>query len=173
MTKEIDMSEQWTNTPESGTPDSGFTPAQVSAPTPNFGVEAGETPEAIRAYAEKTIAQLRDSYAQTRQAMEDATAAMEASLDQASKGSSELNAKVMEMAQRNMSAGFEFARKLASARTQTEAMELQAGFMREQFEAMKTQSEEIQQLSARIATDASQPLQQQVTRTVGRFASSA
>ncbi|RIA55441.1 phasin family protein [Dichotomicrobium thermohalophilum] len=167
------MSEQWTNTPAPGAQDTGFSPAQVAAPTPNFSAEVGETPEAIRAYAEKTLAQLRESYTQARQAMEDATAAMEASLDQATKGSTELNNKVMELTQRNLNAGFEFARKLASVRTQTEAMELQAGFMREQMNAIKTQAEEIQQLSARIATDASQPFQQQVTRTVSRFASSA
>ncbi len=165
------MSEQWTNAPATSGHESGFAPAQVAAPTPNFSADVGETPEAIRAYAEKTISQLRESYAQTRQAMEDATAAMEASLDQAAKGSAELNSKVMEMAQRNMNAGFEFARKLASARTQTEAMELQTGFLREQLDAMKVQAEEIQQLSARIATDASQPFQQQVSRTMSRFTS--
>ncbi len=167
------MSEQWTNMPATSGHESGFAPTQVAAPTPNFSAEAGETPEAIRAYAEKTIAQMRESYAQARQALEDATAAMEASLDQATKGSAEFNSKVMEMAQRNMNAGFEFARKLASARTQTEAMELQAGFMREQMDALKAQADEIQQLSARIATDASQPLQQQVTRSVSRFTSNA
>lgn len=167
------MSEQWAKTGAPDGQDTGFAPAQVAAPTPNFGAEVGETPEAIRAHAEKTIIQLRESWSQARQAMEDATAAMEASIDQASKGSAELNSKVMEMAQRNMSAGFELARKLANARTHTEAMELQAGFMHEQLDAMKSQAEEIQKLSARIATDASQPLQQQVTRTVGRFATSA
>lgn len=153
--------------------DHGFAPSQVAAPTPNYGASTHETPEQIRAYAEKTITQLREAYAQARQAMEDATTAMEASLDSASKGTAEFNTKVMEMAQRNVNAGFEFARKLASARSQSEALELQASFMREQLETLKAQSEEIQQLGARIATDASQPLQQQVTRTVGRFASSA
>lgn len=163
-----------TSTPAStNTHDTGFAPAQVAAPTPNFGEQAGETSETVRAYAEKTITQLRESYTQARQAMDDATAAMESSLDQASKGTTEFNTKVMEMAQRNVNAGFEFARKLAGARTQAEAMELQAGFMRDQLEALKAQSEEIQQLSARIATEASQPLQQQVSRTVSRYASSA
>jgi len=168
------MSEQWTSTPAStNMHDSGFAPAQVAEPVPNYADQAAATPEAVRAYADKTIAQLRESYAQARQAMEDATAAMEASIDKASKGTAEFNTKVIEMTERNMSAGFEFARKLASARTQAEAMEVQAGFMREQLDVLKAQSEEIQQLSSRIATDASQPLQQQVTRTVSRFSSSA
>ncbi len=169
------MSEQSThNTPAStNLHDTGFAPARVAEPTPEFGAQVGETPEAVRAYAEKTLAQLRDSYAKAHQTMEDATAAMEASLDKASKGTAEFNSKVMELAERNMNAGFEFARRLAGAQTQTEAMELQAGFMREQLDALKTQADEIQQLSTRIATDASQPLQQQMTRTVERFSSSA
>jgi len=167
------MSDYPTGMPATGTQDAGYTPVPVSAPTPNFSEQAGEAPEAVRAYAEKSIVQLRDSYAQARQAMEDATTAMETSLDQASKGAAEFNSKVIEMAQRNVNAGFEFARKLASARTQTEAMELQAGLMREQLDSLKAQAEEIQQLGARIATDASQPIQQQVSRTVSRYASSA
>jgi len=169
------MSEQWTsNTPAStNLNESGFAPAEVAEPAPNFGQQAGETPEAFRAYAEKTIAQLRESYKQTRQAMEDTTVAMEASLEQANRGTAEFNSKVMELAERNMKAGFDFARKLASAQTQTEVMELQAGFMREQLDTLKAQAEEMQQLGTRIASDASQPIQQQMTRTVSRFASSA
>jgi len=166
------MSEQWTNASVPGAQETGFAPAQAVAPTPNFGAGSGDTPEAVRAYAEKTIAQLRGSYVQAREALEDATVAMETSLDQATKGSVELNNKMVEMAQRNINAGFEFARKLASVRSHTEALELQAGFMREQMDAMKAQAEEIQKLSTRIATDASQPLQQQVSRTANRFATS-
>ncbi|MFP3921140.1 MAG: phasin family protein [Dichotomicrobium sp.] len=163
-----------TSTPASTNPhETGFSPAQVAAPTPNFGEQAGDAPEAVRSYAEKTLSQLRESYAQARQAMEEATAAMETSLEQASKGTTEFNTKVMEMTQRNVNAGFEFARKLAGARTQAEAMELQASFLRDRLDALKAQSEEIQQLGARIATDASQPFQQQVSRTVSRYASNA
>ena len=160
-------------TPDTTTQNTGFTPAQVAAPTPHYEASSDDSQEAVRAYAEKSISQLRASYTQARQAMEDSTSALEASLEHASKGTLEFNTKVMEMAQRNVNAGFEFTRKLASARSQTEAMELQAGFMREQLDAIKTQAEEIQQLGARITSDASQPLQQQVTRTVSRFATSA
>lgn len=167
------MSEQGTETPAPAVQQNGFAPARVEAPTPSFSADVSETPEAVRASAEKTIAQFRDAYAQTRQTFEEATAAVEASLEQANRGSAELNAKVMELAQRNVNAGLDLARKLASVRSQTEAMELQAGFMREQFDAMQSQAEEMQQLGARIATEASQPFQQQVTRAVTRFTSSA
>jgi len=160
-----------TTTPASvSTYDSGFaqTPA---APVQNFAEQAEETPEALRAYAEKTIAQMRESYAQARESLEDATRALEAALEQAGKGTSEFNVKVMEMAQNNVNSGFDFARKLASARTQAEAVELQTAFVRQQFDAAKAQAEEIQQLAARVATDASQPIQQQFSRSLGRYAS--
>lgn len=151
--------------------ETGFAPAQVASPEPDFGKQATETPEAFRAYAEKSIAQLRDSYTQAREALDEVTAAFEASLDHASKGTSEFNVKVMEIAQRNVNTGFDFARKLAGARTGAEAIELQSSFMRQQFDTLKAQAEEIQQLTARIATDASEPIQQQVSRTIGRYAS--
>jgi len=166
------MSDYPTTTPASvSTYESGFATAPATAAAQSFSEQAGEAPEAVRAYAEKTIAQLRDTYAQTRQSMEEATRALESSLDQASKGTSEFNTKVVEMAQRNVNAGFDFARKLAGARTQAEAIELQTAFMRQQLDAVKAQAEEIQQLTARIATDASQPFQQQFSRTVSRYTS--
>jgi len=166
------MSDFPTTTPASvNSYETGFATAPATQSVQSFAEQAGETPEAVRAFAEKTIAQFRETYAQTRQSMEEATRALEVSLEQASKGTSEFNTKVMEMAQRNVNSGFDFARKLASARTQAEAVELQTAFMRQQLDAVKAQAEEIQQLTARIATDASQPFQQQFSRTVGRYAS--
>lgn len=166
------MSEFPTTTPASvNTYETGFAHTPAAAPAQSFGAQASEAPEAFRAYAEKAIAQMRESYAQARQSLEDATRALEASVEQAGKGTSEFNVKVMEMAQKNVNSGFDFARKLAGARTQAEAIELQTAFVRQQFDAVKTQAEEIQQLAARVATDASQPIQQQFSRTVGRYAS--
>jgi phasin len=166
------MNDYPTSTPASvNTYETGFATPPAVAPAQSFGAQAEDTPEAVRAYAEKTIAQFRDAYAHTRLSMEEATKALETALEQTGKGTSEFSTKVMEMAQKNANSGFDFARKLASARTQAEAVELQTAFMRQQFDTVKAQAEEIQQLTARIATDASQPIQQQFSRTVGRYAS--
>jgi len=131
------MSDFPTTTPASvNSYETGFATAPATQSVQSFAEQAGETPEAVRAFAEKTIAQFRETYAQTRQSMEEATRALEVSLGQASKGTSEFNTKVMEMAQRNVNSGFDFARKMASARTQAEAVELQTAFMRQQLDAV-------------------------------------
>ena len=168
------MSDYPTTTPASvGSYEGGFAHTPAPSQAQHFAEQAAETPEAVRAYAEKTLAQLRESYTQARQSLEEATRALEASLEHANKGASEFNVKAMEMAQRNVNAGFEFARRLAGARSQAEAIEMQTQFMRDQLDAARAQSEEFQQLVARIATDASQPIQQQFSRSVGRYASKA
>ena len=59
------MSEQWNPTPAStNMHDSGFAPAQGCRAGSKLCGPDSETPEAVRAYAEKTIAQLRESYTQ-------------------------------------------------------------------------------------------------------------
>lgn len=166
------MNDYQTSSPATvGGYETGFAQPPAAAPAQTFGEQASEAPEAVRAYAEKTLAQLRESYTQARQSLEEATRALESSLTQASQGASEFNVKVMDMAQRNVNTGFEFARRLAGARTQAEMLELHSAFMRQQLDTIKAQAEEIQQLSARVATDASQPIQQQFSRTIGRYAS--
>lgn len=137
------------------------------------GPDGFDVPEAVRSFVESSVAQLRESYERAKQALEDATSALEAALDKAGKGAAELNVKTMEMAQKNLNSGFEFAKKLASAKTPSEFVELQAAYMREQTEVMRAQAEEIQELAAKIATEATSPIQQQFSRTVERFASAS
>jgi phasin family protein len=156
-------------------PTSSFDTGYAATPAPLYQPQAAEqaiaedSAEAFRAYAEKTLTQLRETYEQAKQALEDATAAVGVSMDRAGQGATQFNTKAFDMAQANLNAGFEFARSLASVRTPNEAMELQAMFMRDQLAVLKSQSEELQQLATRITAEATTPIQQQVTRSAERF----
>ncbi len=152
--------------------DTGYaaTPAPLYQPQATEAAFSEEGAEAFRVYAERTLSQFRETYEQSKKALEEATAALSVSMDKAGQGASQFNSKAFDMAQANLNAGFEFARSLASARTPTEAMELQAVFMRDQLAVLKSQSEDLQQLASRITAEATTPIQQQMTRSAERFA---
>lgn len=151
-------------------------PTEVPVQTPmQQAIAAGEldVPESVRSFVETSLAQIRESYERAKSSLEDATAALENSLDKAGKGATELNVKVMDIAQVNLNSGFDFAKQLASARTPAEFLELQAGYMRQQIDVMRAQAEEMQELATKIATEAASPIQQQISRSVERFATAS
>jgi phasin len=123
-----------------------------------------QVPEAMRALAEKNIAQTREIYERSKSAMETALESWERSFDAAGRGAVALNRKVIDIAQRNINSSFELARSLAGAKDLAEAMELHAGFWRKQLGALTAQAEEVRALSTKVAADASEPIKAQMTR---------
>ena len=59
---------------------------------------------------------------------------MERTYSTASKGAADFNLHLLEMAQENMNAAFDFARQLTRVKSPSEFFELSAAHMRKQFE---------------------------------------
>lgn len=72
-----------------------------------------QLPEAMRALAEKNIAQTRELYERSKDAFEAIIERWERTFDAAGQGAVALNRKVIDITQRNMNSGFEFAKSLA------------------------------------------------------------
>ena len=123
-------------------------------------------PESVRALAEKTVTQTREAYERGKDSLEDSIGAMERSLDAAGQGATAFNRKVVELAQRNLTSGFDLAKNLASAKNLAEIVELQSAFIRDQFEVFASQAGEIRTLTTKIAADTSEPIKDQVTRSL-------
>jgi phasin len=151
----------------------------VEAMTENFKkAEAGvaemfegvdmAVPEAVRAMAEKTVAQSRDAYENAKGSMEDAVEVLEKSIDQAGQGAAAINRKVIDNTQANLNTGFDLAKGLASAKNIAEIMELQSSFVRKQFEVLSAQAEEIRTLSTKVATDTTDPVKDHVSRSIDK-----
>ncbi|MEM7192084.1 MAG: TIGR01841 family phasin [Pseudomonadota bacterium] len=115
-----------------------------------------EVPESVRSMAESTINQTREAYERSKEALDEQMDALERALDAAGHGAAALNRKFIDITQRNLNSGFDFAKTLAGAKTLAEIMELQSGFLRDQFEVLSGQATEIQELSKKIATDTSE-----------------
>jgi phasin len=120
--------------------------------------------EAMRALAEKNVAQTREFYEHSKHALEAALETLERSFDAVGQGATALNRKVMDIAQCNIDSGFDLGKSLAGAKNLAEVIELQAAYWRKQFDVLAAQAEEVRSLSMQVVADAAKPTKEQVTR---------
>ena len=117
-----------------------------------------EVPQAMRDLAERSIAQMRETYERSKDALEGVVQNWERSFDATNQGAVALNRKIIDIAQRNINSGFDLAKGLAGAKNLAEAMELQADYWRKQLDTLAAQAEEVRTLSAQVAADATKPM---------------
>jgi phasin len=117
-----------------------------------------EVPQAMRDLAERNIAQMRETYERSKDALEGVVQSWERSFDATNQGAVALNRKIIDIAQRNINSGFDLAKSLAGAKNLAEAMELQADYWRKQLDTVAAQAEEVRTLSAQVAADATKPM---------------
>jgi phasin len=115
-------------------------------------------PEGVRALAESTVDQTREAYDRSTDAFEASVATFEKSFDAAGRGAAAFNRKIVDIAQRNLSSGFDLAKSLAGAKTLTDMVEVQAAFWRKQFDTMTAQAEEVRELSTKMTADAAEAI---------------
>jgi hypothetical protein len=120
-----------------------------------------QLPEAMRALGEKNIAQLRELYERSKDAFEAVIESWERTFDAAGQGAVALNRKVIDITERNINSGFEFAKGLAGARNLAEAMELQESYWRKQLGTLGIQAEEVR---TQVTADVTEPIKAQVAR---------
>ncbi|MGH6832028.1 MAG: phasin family protein [Methyloceanibacter sp.] len=155
------------------------TPAKVAAETARayrkttqefeqFAKDA-QMPEAVRVFAEKNIAQTREIYERSKDAFDKVLESWEKTFDAAGQGAVALNRKMVDITQRNINSGFEFAKSLIGAKTVAEAMELHSAYWQKQLGALRAQAEEMRDLSTRVTTDVVEPAKAQVKRGIDQF----
>ena len=124
-------------------------------------------PEAVRAMAEKTVAQTREVYDRSKDALDASIATFERTFDAAGQGAVAFNRKIIDIAQRNVNSGFDLAKSLAGAKNLSEIVELQAAYWQKLLgSTLKSQAEEVRALSTKVATVAGEPLKEEVKRGV-------
>ena len=128
-----------------------------------------QMPEAVRVFAEKNIAQTREIYERSKDALETVLESWERTFDAAGQGAVALNRKVIDITQRNINASFDFAKNLVGAKTLAEAMELHSTYWSKQLNALRAQAEEVRDLSTRVTSDVAEPAKAQVKRSVAEF----
>ena len=120
--------------------------------------------EAVRALSEKNVAQTREVYEHSKDALDAALETLEWSFDALGQGATALNHKVIDIAQRNINSGFDLAKSLTKAKNLAEVIELQATYWRERFGVLANQAEEVRTLSTQVAADTAKPIKSQMAR---------
>ena len=123
-------------------------------------------PEAVRAMAEKTVAQTREVYDSSKDALDASIATFERTFDAAGQGAAAFNRKIVEIAKRNANSVFDLAKSLAGAKKLTDIVELQAAYWRKQFDVLTAQAEEVRTLSTKVTADTAQSMEEHVARGV-------
>ena len=113
--------------------------------------------EAERTIAEKNVAQTREVYEHSKDALETGLETLRRSFDALGQNATALNHKVIDIAQRNMTSGFDLAVSLTAAKNLAEVIELQAAYWRKQFGALADQAKEVRALSTQATADIAKP----------------
>jgi hypothetical protein len=122
-----------------------------------------QVPASMRALAEINVAQTRALYQRSANAFDAAFESWEDCLDAAGQGAVALNRKIRDIAERNISTGFDLATRLARAKNPIEALELQAAYWRKQFGELMIQADEVRTLLERVTDSVAEPIKAQVT----------
>jgi phasin len=137
---------------------------------PKFDIPKVEMPAAFREFAERGVAQAKDTYEKMKAAAEEATDVLETTYSTAAKGSSEYGLKVIDTARINTNAAFDFVGELITAKSLSEMIELSSAHARKQFEALTVQGKELSALAQKVATDAAEPIKSGMNKAFSKVA---
>jgi hypothetical protein len=116
--------------------------------------------------AEKSVAQTREIYDRSKDALDASIATFERTFDWAGQSATAFNRKIVDIAKRNVNSVFELAKSLAGAKKLTDTVGLQAAYWRKQFDALTAQAEEVRTLSTKVTADTAQSMEEHVARGV-------
>jgi phasin len=101
-----------------------------------------EIPAEMRDFAEKSVEQARKAIDGFMSAAQKTVDTFEGSANTVQASATDATRKTFSYAEQNLSAAFDLAQRMVRAKDMQEAMQIQAEFVRNQFEAMQTQMKE-------------------------------
>ena len=137
---------------------------------PKFEIPKVEMPAAFREFAERGVAQCKDTYEKMKAAAEEATDVLETTYSTASKGASDYGMKVIEAARVNTNAAFDYFGELLAAKSASEVIELSSAHARKQFETLTEQSKELGALAQKVATETAEPIKSGMNKAFSKVA---
>jgi len=137
---------------------------------PKFEIPKVEMPAAFREFAERGVAQCKDTYEKMKAVAEEATDVLESTYSNASKGASDYGLKVIEAARANTNAAFDYAGDLLTAKTLSEVIELSSAHARKQFETLTQQGKELGALVQKVATETAEPIKAGMNKAFSKVA---
>ena len=113
--------------------------------------------ESFRDFAEKGATQTKEAYAKMKEAAEDATKTVEATLESAQAGSVELGLKAIDALRTNAENSLAHMEALLGVKSVAELFELQTAFLRKQAEVTVEQAKTMQEATRKVAEQVAAP----------------
>jgi len=107
---------------------------------------------------DKGVAHARDTYAKAKAASEEAADLLESTYTTVTKGTTDYNLKLIEIARINTRAAFDYAHELLGVKSSSQFIELSTVHMRKQFDLITAQNKELCALAQEVATEALAPI---------------
>ncbi|ANH02913.1 MULTISPECIES: phasin [Shinella] len=120
-------------------------------------IDPSKFSESFREFAEKGASQTKEAYAKMKEAAEDATKTVEATLESAQAGSVELGLKAIEALRTNAENSLSHMEALLGVKSVSELFELQTAFLRKQAEVAVEQARTLQETSKKVAEKVAAP----------------
>ena len=120
---------------------------------PKINLPKMEVPAAFRELAAKGVAQARDNCEKARVATEKATDRLKDAYTTATKGATDYNLKVIEIARTNTNSAIDNAHELLGVKSLLDFVELSSAHARKQFEAITAQTKELTELAQKATTE--------------------
>ncbi|MGQ3212083.1 phasin [Shinella sp.] len=120
-------------------------------------IDPSKLSESFRDFAEKGAAQSKEAYSKMKEAAEDATKTVEATLESAQAGSVELGLKAIDALRTNAENSLSHLEALLGVKSVSELFELQTAFLRKQAEVAVEQAKSLQETSKKVAEKVSAP----------------
>ncbi len=120
-------------------------------------IDPAKLSESFREFAEKGATQTKEAYAKMKEAAEDATKTVEATLESAQAGSVELGLKAIEALRTNAENSLSHMEALLGVKSVAELFELQTAFLRKQAEVVVEQAKTMQEATRKVAEKVAEP----------------
>ena len=137
---------------------------------PKFEMPKMEVPAAFREMAEKSVTQCKDNWEKMKAATEEATDVIENSYATATKGFADYGLKMIESARVNTNAAFDYAGKLMTVKSVSDAVELSTTHLRSQYEAFNEQAKELTALAQKVTAETTAPLKDTMSNAFKKVA---
>ena len=131
---------------------------------PSF--DASKATDQFRAFAEKSVEQSKEAYAKLKTGAEEAQKAIETTLENARTVSGDLSLKTISAFRANAEAGFAHLEALVGAKSISDVVELQTGFLRKRVEMGVEQAKDFQATATRAAEELVKPMKTAFERAV-------
>lgn len=117
-----------------------------------------EVPEAMRDFADQSVAQARKAFDTFMDNAQSAVNKMEDGASSAKSTGTDMQKEAMSFAEEQVTSAFDLAQKMVRAKDPQELMELQATYMRQQMEAVSKQTKDMGEKMTAVAQDAAKTM---------------